>query len=166
MNIPSGSKPGSLPLPLNNLNGVLATDPSQLESAFRSLQTAVGGRGALRTDFASLCQRISALELQYTRGEHLLRMVTLLKGDRKALIKHCEGLPAGTQRIKLDCGWVEQSVVQQLKGLEANELKGLIEVVVSSSGTSFGTGGAINGAQLSVHVDVPTILEFKSLLGA
>jgi len=61
----SGMSPGEMPAPLNHLNGIVASDPISLEAAFKSLQSAVGGRGALRTDFATLALDISETEKRY-----------------------------------------------------------------------------------------------------
>lgn len=58
----SGCTPSNLPMPLNNLNAILATDPLQLELAFRSIQSVVGGKGFLKTDFCQLASKIAALE--------------------------------------------------------------------------------------------------------
>ena len=54
----SGCTPGNLPMPLNNLNAIQANQSAQLEFAFRSLQSAVGGKGALRTDFDQLASAV------------------------------------------------------------------------------------------------------------
>jgi hypothetical protein len=45
-------------------------------------------------------------------------------------------------------------------------LKGLIDVQIANSGTSFGPTGAVNGAELKVFIDFPTIVRFKGRLGA
>jgi hypothetical protein len=49
-------------MPLNNLNAILGTDPLQLEWAFRSIQSAVGVRRTLKTDFDQLASKVAALE--------------------------------------------------------------------------------------------------------
>lgn len=161
----SGLTPNGLPAPLNNLNAIVGNQASQLEFAFRSLQAAVGGRGNLKTDFDALAAKIIKFEQQYTLGANLLKMLSLFGGDRRALVKHCEQLPAGT-RTTIDCGFVETSVVQTLKNLESNELRGHIQVNVEGSGIAFGSIGAVNGAQVKIVIPVSLILQFLGQRGA
>ena len=159
----SGITPDGLPAPLNNLNGIAAGQASQLEFAFRSLQAAVGGRGALKTDFDALAAQVIAFEQQYTLGSNLVKMLSLLGGDKRLLVQHCEQQPPGT-RTTIDCGFVETSVVQALKAFEANELNGHIQVTVDMPGTSFGPLGAVNGAQVKIGIPVSLVLQFKGQL--
>ena len=161
----SGLAPNTLPAPLNNLNAVAGNQASQLEFAFRSLQAAVGGRGALKTDFDALSAKIIQFEQQYTLGANLLKMLLLLGGDTRVLVKHCEQLPADT-RTTIDCGFVETTVVQTLKNLESNELKGHIQINVEGSGTTFGPLGAVNGAQVKIVIAASLVLQFRAQLGA
>lgn len=161
----SGLAPSGLPAPLNNLNGIAANQASQLEFAFMSLQAAVGGRGGLKTDFDALATQIIALEQQYTLGANLKKMLSLLGGDKRVLVQHCEQQPPGT-RTTIDCGFVETNNVQVIKGFEANELKGHIQVTVDMPGTTFGPQGAINGAQVKIVIPVSLVLQFKELLFA
>lgn len=159
----SGLTPGGLPAPLNNLNGIVANQASQLEFAFRSLQSAVGGKGALKTDFDALAAQVIALEQQYTLGANLAKMLSLLGGDKRTLVQHCEQLPSGT-KTTVDCGFVETNTVQTIKAFEANELKGHIQVTVDMPGTSFGPQGAVNGAQVKIVLPVSLVVQFKQLL--
>lgn len=159
----SGLTPGGLPAPLNNLNGITANQASQLEFALRSIQAAVGGRGALKTDFDALAAQIIAFEQQYTLGANLTKMLSLLGGDKRLLVQHCEQQPPGT-RTTIDCGFVETNSVQAIKAFEANELKGHIQVTVDMPGTSFGPLGAVNGAQVKIGIPVSLVLQFRELL--
>lgn len=159
----SGLTPGGLPAPLNNLNAIAANQASQLEFAFRSLQAAVGGRGALKTDFDALATQILAFEQQYTLGANLTKMLSLLGGNKGLLVQHCEQLPPETTTT-IDCGFVETNSVQVIKAFEANELKGYIQVTVDKPGTSFGPLGAVNGAQVKIGIPVSMVLQFKELL--
>lgn len=159
----SGITPSGLPAPLNNLNAIVGNQASQLEFAFRSLQTAVGGKGALKTDFDALATKIISLEQEYTLGSNLLRMVNLLGGDKRLLVQHCEQQPSGTVTT-MDCGFVETNVVNTLKAFETNELKGRFTVNVDSPGTSFGPNGAVNGAQVKIVIPVSLVVQFKDQL--
>lgn len=156
----SGITPGALPPPLNNLNGVLANQASQLEFAFRSLQMAVGGKGALKTDFDALAVKIAAFEQQYTLGANVTRLLSLLGVDRRLVVEHCEQQSPGVITT-LDCGFVETSIVQSIKAMEANELKGHITVTVTTPGMAIGANGAVNGAQVKIGIAVSLVVKFK-----
>lgn len=157
----SGIIPSGLPAPLNNLNGIAANQASQLEFAFRSLQSAVGGKGALKTNFDTLAGQVITLEQQYTLGSNLVKMPSLLCVDKHLLVQHCEQLSPG-ERTTIDCGFLETNVVQALKTFESNELKGHIQVSANSPRTTFGPLGAVNGAQVKIEIGV-SVLQFKEL---
>ncbi|MFG0820307.1 toll/interleukin-1 receptor domain-containing protein [Pseudomonas sp. GLN_3] len=159
----SGITPSGLPAPLNNLNGISSTEASQLEFAFRSIQSAVGGRGKLRTDFDNLAAQILTLELQYTLGENLKKMVKILGGDARGLIEHCKKQQSGSN-IFLNCGFIDTNVIQQLKELEARELKGQITISTNNPGINFGVNGATNGADVNIAISADLVLKFESLL--
>ncbi len=156
-------------LSLRTSSGVVASAPKQpqwrycqssmqLEFAFRSLQTAVGGKGDLKSNFDALASQVISLEKEYTLGANIVKLFSLLGGDKRLLVQHCEQHPPGTTTT-VDCGFVETSKVQEIKALEANELKDHIHVAVDSPGTSFGALGAVNGAQfrLEFHSASPTV---------
>lgn len=159
----SGLTPAGLPAPLNNLNGITANQASQLEFAFKSLQAAVGGRGALKTNFDALATHIIALEQQYTLGVNLKKMLSLLGGDNRLLVEHCEQQPSGTQTT-VNCGHVETNSIQAIKAFESNELRGHIQVTVDMPGVSIGPEGAVNGAQVKILLPVSLVVQFKDLL--
>lgn len=159
----SGLTPAALPAPLHNLNAIVANQASQLETAFKSLQASVGGRGALKTDFDALAAKVATFEQRYTLGANLKRMLSLLGGDIRLLLQHCAQQPAGT-RTTIDCGFVETSNVQAIKNFESNELKGQIKVAVEMPGTSFGPMGAVNGAQVKIEIPVSLVVQFKDSL--
>ena len=159
----SGMTPGTLPSPLNHLNAVSANQASKLEFAFRSLQAAVGGRGPLKTDFDALAGRVLAFEQRYTIGENLRKMLSLVGGSAQTLVEHCEGLPTGTT-TSIDCGFVETTVLQALRTMEGNELRGHIQIAVEHSGLVFGTLGAVTGANVKISINASLVLQHKTLL--
>ena len=75
----SGMTLSSLPMPLSNLNAIQGNIASQLEFAFRSIQTAVGGSGRLNTDFILLESQIRNFEKNYTTGENLMQFFSKYK---------------------------------------------------------------------------------------
>lgn len=159
----SGMTPSSLPAPLNNLNAVLASQSSQLQFAFQSLQSAVGGKGALKTSFDGLALQVIDFERTYTIGASLKRMLSLLAGDIQKLIDHCKTVPAGNA-ITIQCGFVGTTIIQALKGFESNELKGSIAVAVTNPGMSFGPMGAVNGAEVAIQIPASLVLQYANQL--
>jgi len=159
----SGMTPSGLPAPLNNLNGISTTEASQLEFAFRSIQSAVGGRGKLRTDFDNLAAQILVLEQQYTLGDNLKKLVNILGGNAQILIEHCKKQPAGSN-VTLNCGFIETNAIQQLKDLETRELKDHIIVSTNNPGVNFGVNGATNGAEVTITMQTDLPLKFESSL--
>jgi hypothetical protein len=159
----SGLTPGELPSPLNNLNGVAANEASELEFAFRSLQTAVGGRGVLRTDFRSLAEKIITLEKEYTLGSNLKKMFSLLSGDIRRMVDFCQQAPAG-QTINFK-DRVEAVNITLLKEFEAKELKGHVQIKV---GDSFMTpnrfGAPVMLVEVLINMSPALVMEFKELL--
>lgn len=55
-----------LPVPLSNLDAVSGKNASQLEMTFKKIQTAIGKKGKLTTDFAVLSKQIIDFENRYT----------------------------------------------------------------------------------------------------
>ena len=157
----SGTKPSGLPAPLNNLNGISCNEASQLEYAFRSIQSAVGGSGNLKTDFDLLASKIRNFEQGYTIGESVAKLVRLLGGDAQKLVTHCESAPKGSQTT-VKCGFLDTGVIRALNELRDGALSGRIQVQVENAGISFGTMGATNGADVSIQLPVDLVTEFKS----
>jgi hypothetical protein len=160
----SGITPSKLPSPLNNLNAISANQASQLEFAFRSLQSAVGGKGKLKTDFDALAAKVIAFEQQYTLGSNLVKMFSLLDCDRRELIQHCEQQSFSERNIIVDFDFVETANIQKLKELEANELNEYIKVISERAGMRVSQNGPSNGAHVKIEMPVAFILQFKQQL--
>lgn len=154
----------ALPQPIGNLNAVIANNASQLEFAFRSLQSAVGGKGALRTNFDLLAQNIRDFERLYTTGSTLKRFFAMLGGDPSAIVKHCESLAPGVHTTTLELGFIPTDLIRKIRDLQSNELSGNIELKTTNPGLTFGPQGAVNGAETSVNIDVQLVLDFKKEL--
>ncbi|MGR3219425.1 MAG: hypothetical protein ACUZ8H_06345 [Candidatus Anammoxibacter sp.] len=160
----SGMTPGDLLQPIGNLNAIVANKASQLELAFKSLQSAVGGKGKLKTDFDSLVQKVISFEREYTLGDNVKKFVSLFNANTSPLIQHCENLPSDTTRTTLNFGFIPTAMIQKIRAFEENELNGRICLTTTNPGVSFGNQGAINGAEVSVTIDVDLITEFKDIL--
>ncbi|EKT5677473.1 toll/interleukin-1 receptor domain-containing protein [Escherichia coli] len=74
-----------LPQPICNLNAIEANMASKLEFAFRSLQSAVGARGRLRTDFNELAAKVVDFERRYVLFDNLEKVFDILNLSKKAL---------------------------------------------------------------------------------
>ena len=162
----SNMTPSELPQPIGNLNAITASQASQLEFAFRSIQTAVGGRGSLRTDFDALSQKVCSFEREYTLGVTVVEFFKLLGGDLQKLIQHCQSLSPSTTRTTLELGFIPTELIKETQQLESDKLKGKINLSTKNAGMAFGQSGAVNGADASVVIDVSLVLEFKDLLMA
>lgn len=160
----SGMTPATLPAPLNNLNAIIANQASQLQFAFRSLQSAVGGKGQLKTNFDALAASVTALERGYMLGANLKRLFSNLdRSNMQKLVDHVAA--AGpNQVVPIGLGFVETAHVRLCQALEANELKGQIQVTVSKPGTSFTSLGAVNGAEVEIKIAAGLIQQFKDQL--
>lgn len=74
-----------LPQPICNLNAIEANMASKLEFAFRSLQSAVGAKGRLRTDFNELAAKVIDFENRYVLFDNLERVFDILKLSKEKL---------------------------------------------------------------------------------
>lgn len=157
----SGLRPGELPVPLNNLNGIIATEASQLENAFQSLQAAVGARGKLKTDFDVLAASVIEFERKYTLGDNVAKMLALgcSKDQRAKAIEHAK-LHQNSPTVTLGFDQLHMRKVNLIKELEQTFLKGVITTKIDASGTAFGSEGSYNFANLQVTIDPKLIIEF------
>ncbi len=162
----SGIIPNMLPMPLTNLSSIQANNSSQLELAFKSIQTAVGGKGNLKTDFDSLAQSIIAFEKQYTLGDSLIKLFKLIginNSEMNQVITQCESLGKGNN-MKIQLGFRDNTLFKELKDLETKSLNGHISVSMQSAGLAFGTQGAINGGEITFDIKTDTVIDFEKEL--
>jgi hypothetical protein len=160
----SNMTPAELPQPIGNLNAITANQASQLEFAFRSIQTAVGGKGSLRTNFDELAQKVVLFEREYTLGTTVVDFFKSLGGETQKIVQHCESQPSGITKTTIDLGFISTELVQKIQDYQDNGLAGKIELTTKNPGMSFGTQGAVNGANASVVIDIQLVIEFKELL--
>lgn len=159
----SGVIPSTLPQPLSNLNAINAMDPMHLESAFRSLQSAVGGRGSLKTNFSNLSQEIKKLENMYTVGSAFKALLLPIRGDIQKLVSHCHGLPPGT-KFPLQLGFLDQKIIEGMRALEAGALNGKIGISIDKPGVEIGQNGAVNGAEVTINMNSSDIIANKEII--
>ncbi|UNU29271.1 toll/interleukin-1 receptor domain-containing protein [Aeromonas hydrophila] len=143
----SGMTPSNLPQPLNNLNAIPANQASQLESAFRSLQNAVGGRGSLRTDFDELARKIINFENTYTITDRINKIRTILRG--KFSLSKVKSLSNGNYVINLY--FLSKETFDLVKSLIPIPLKNDFTLFMDGCGLcTFEDGNSIMGG----HVDI------------
>ncbi len=162
----SGLTPGQLPMPLTNLSAIQSSNSAHLELAFKSIQTAVGGKGNLKTNFDDLAQAIIKFEKQYTLGDSLIslfKVIGISNADMNKIIDQCKAIGKSKQ-MQLNLGFRDNSLVQVLKDFQANNLHGHITVSMQSAGIGFGSQGAINGGDTTVSINTDTILDFETEL--
>lgn len=162
----SGITPGTLPMPLTNLSAIQANTSSQLELVFKSIQTAVGGKGSLKTNFDTLAQNVILFEKQYTLGDNLLKLFNSINVDNNQMdqvINQCKTLPKGTS-LKITLGMRDQGLIKDLQSLANTGLNGHLTVNQTSSGMGFGTGGAITGGDVEITISRDLIVDFEQLL--
>jgi hypothetical protein len=163
----SGISPGQLPMPLINLSSIQAGNSSNLEMAFKSIQTAVGGSGKLKTDFDILASSVIKFERSYTIGENLLKMfkaISITKSEMKAVIDESKAMGNG-QKLKIELGFRDNSLFQTLKSIEINDLNGLIVISFEKPSVRISqTDGAHNGGQISVTILTNILIESEAKL--
>lgn len=162
----SGITPSKLPMPLTNLSSILASNSSNLELAFKSIQTAVGGKGKLTTDFDKLTKNIIDFEKKYTLGDNLVKLFQSLdinNTEINQLITQCKTIPPGIF-MKIKLGMREQNLIKDLTSLQNDELNGYLIVKQTSVGMGSGNQGAINGGDVEIEVSRDLIVDFEKLL--
>ncbi len=158
----SGMERSSLPTPLSHLNAIKANDSAQLERAFRSIQSAVGGRGPLRTDFDSLALMVSKLEGEYTLGDKWREFVRLCIADAQRAEFVAELKLVGARLCRVPVSSVLQANYERMKELVESGLNSVVEMQAISSRTILSNHGTysvvdlevvINGTRIHGHLD-------------
>lgn len=154
----SGIEPSDLPAPINNLNAVRANESAGLSFALKSLQSAVGGKGNLKTDIDKLVKKISNFEKKYTTDTNIIRALDVMgigsgeiegirTGIRTALSKlpHPEFADFGQMII-------DQHLAPILYDLAEKELKGILLIEIKGSAMGFRNNKPVNGPQLGIKI--------------
>lgn len=162
----SGITPNQLPMPLVNLNAIMANNSAQLENAFHGIQSAVGGRGKLKTDFDVLAQKILSFENQYTVGDNLVALFKELigiKDDIISLINHCKSI-SGELIIPFEFKEVDSTKIPRIKEIENNGLNGIVRIETKNPRTLFGESSMGNFYDVEVYINTKFIIEHEQIL--
>lgn len=163
----SGMIKNQLPMPLTNLNSIQANEPSDLEFAFRSLQTALGGKGKLKTDFAQLAIQVAVFEKKYTIGDNLVKVFTLLKltnSQIAGLLNGCKNL-APLTNVSMNCEFRSSTTIEAIKNLSENNLKGILTYDLTQHSIRMDNiNGNVSGSNLVITINSSVLLQFEPLL--
>lgn len=162
----SGITPSKLPMPLTNLSAIEANNSAHLESAFKSIQKAVGGSGELKTDFDKLANDIINFERTYTIGDNLVSMFKTMRLNNEQIgqvIAECKKLNKGGN-LKISLGFIDQTVVAEIRKIVAENLSDYVSISQENAGIAFGTEGAINGGDTFVNVSADIVKDFENQL--
>lgn len=164
----SGITVSTLPSPLSNLNAIQGNLASSLEFAFKSIQTAVGGSGRLKSDFPKLEQDIRKIENQYMIGDKVVFLFLLLKINKEQLSEILLSINNMDRNrlYTMTLGVLSNEVINQIKDLQNSALKNHIELIVTGmSGMFFSSnGGNLNGAEVSLKINTSLLIDHLSLL--
>lgn len=124
----SGMTLSQLPQPINNLNAIQGNVASQLEFAFRGIQTAMNGKGRLKTDFIKLAEEVRFFEKKYTIGDNLRHLFNVINIIPEDFYKALDDNKETSQFIQIDLGVIEQEKVSELRRIETQGLHGVLKV--------------------------------------
>ncbi|MBN6277020.1 toll/interleukin-1 receptor domain-containing protein [Escherichia coli] len=142
-----------LPQPICNLNGIEANRSHSLEFAFKSIQTAVGGKGRLRTDFDVLAEKVNIFERDYTVFKSIGEILGLIGVDsqRRAQLVHLVNSSAENEVIiKTD---TRQDSADIIFKLVDTKLSHFAKYKVTSSGLGMGLQGASPFCEFELRMD-------------
>lgn len=159
----SGMTPSNLPVPLNMLQAIQLNEVSGLKLMFPVLANAINARTP-EIDLNNFIDLVIKFERRYTVGDNFKKLIDLLEFDQnqlKQLKVYSEQCP---NNMKLDLGFRKMGVIEQIKSMESNQLKGMIKVTVENSEIRFSnTEGAINGGNIYLNIidskELQTVLE-------
>ncbi|HCU0895055.1 TPA: toll/interleukin-1 receptor domain-containing protein [Serratia marcescens] len=77
---------GNLPQPVSNLHAIMATSAADLEVAFKSLQSALGVSGRIKTDLSILAENIKIAEVKITEGKSLKRIFEIIDPENQSAL--------------------------------------------------------------------------------
>ncbi|CND78555.1 toll/interleukin-1 receptor domain-containing protein [Yersinia kristensenii] len=155
----SGLMPATLPQPICNLNGITASKSSELEFAFKSLQTAVGGKGKLRTDFDALASNIIIFVNKYTIQDSLkaiFDLVLITKEFSSNLLSEA----ANNEVVHLRLGDVENSKADIIVDIVRNKLCEIISCELKNPKIVGTTNRTFTAIDVELHINSSIIKEY------
>ena len=161
----SGITPKDLPPPLNSLNAIQANDKSQLEQAFYSLQNVFGVKGQLKTDFASLSEKIKDIERKNILCSQLARIISIFVGNKFfELLPQWEKLTKGSI-VEFKKSGVGNATIGELVILQSG-LKIDIDFDTSNIREVSDTDGNTYSGDICLKVPVDLLISYKDELSS
>ncbi|KAF2516309.1 toll/interleukin-1 receptor domain-containing protein [Flavobacterium salilacus subsp. salilacus] len=163
----SGITPSELPMPLTHLNAIEAKNSAHLEFTFKSIQTAVGGSGNLKTDFEKLAQNIINFQNSYTLGNSLISLFNTLEYPKQSLlttIQKCkEEQEKGKTVIELDF-IIERDIFYKINNIVSENLQNNVIVIDKGIRIFVTNQKSINGNAVILKIRIGLILNFETEL--
>lgn len=160
----SGATPGSLPAPLNNLNAISGTESGQLEFAFKSIQSAIGGSGRLRTNFDDLASKLLKLQTEYTETSNFAKVLKLVSPAEKLreLVENFE-INRPEKSIIIQVSDIQKNKAEEVRDIIHSFLK---NVKIKSLGvkTAYGPNGGNSYESLEIEFSIELFEQTKHLL--
>jgi hypothetical protein len=160
----SGITPGSLPQPISNLNGIEANKSSMLEFAFKSLQTAVGGSGPLRTDFDQLAVSVREFENKYTIQDNLSALFNLLNFNKEMSLRVLNNIKNSTGNSELVFQDTENTVADAVRDIVNNKLSSIVNYSTSGGKLLMTTSRSINALDVKLIIDSEILRTYLPVL--
>lgn len=155
----SGIVPATLPQPICNLNGITASNSSELEFAFKSLQTAVGGKGKLRTDFDELASNIIIFVNKYTIQDSLKAIFDLVL-ITKEFADDMLSKVANNKFVDLTLEGVENNKADIIVDTVRNKLRDIISCELKNPRLVFSENRNFSAVDILLRIDSSTIKEY------
>ncbi|WP_227728829.1 toll/interleukin-1 receptor domain-containing protein [Yersinia proxima] len=155
----SGIVPATLPQPICNLNGITASNSSELEFAFKSLQAAVGGKGKLRTDFDELASNIIIFVNKYTIQDSLKTIfdsVSMTKDFADDLL--AEALKH--KFVDLSLRDIENGKADFIANVVRTKLSDIISCELKNAKMVLGTNRTFSAIDVVLRIDSSIIKEY------
>lgn len=153
----SGIKPSQLPKPIDNLNAIEGNQSSRLEFAFKSIQSAVGGRGVLRTDFDELARKVIEFERGYTKLKAVAEILYLLDLYELKFKLYCEALSGSEVVVDLD--FVSSDVLKKVRNLSMGMSSEISVKAAPGSSLAYHTETLETGQKCNLYVARSLALE-------
>lgn len=149
---------GNLPQPVSNLHAIMATSAADLEVAFKSLQSALGASGRIKTDLSALAENIKIVELKITEGKNLKRLFEIIDPENQCGSTLLPKLHFVPDEFVVISSKVDQNLLPELNEI-ANKLKNIISL-------SYGGMGIYNDPMIgsSTKSDISVQIKRDALL--
>lgn len=160
----SGSTPSTLPSPLNNLNAITGTESNQLELAFKSIQSALGGKGKLRTDFDDLARKINEFQQTYTTGDKFSKLLNLLLNKEQITELADKAQYTPTDGFDLEIRDVNKNAAEDARRIVRELSNPAIEISMLSASIGASLNGTISVEDIKITIPKYMLIEYRAII--